>query len=101
MATAVGPRALLTAIAAGAVAVLALWWHSTLSLAGFGGWLTGAGEILGLLAGYSVVVLVLLMARIRPIERAVGTSTPPSTGSSGAPPSPLFSSAAMRSSSGG
>ena len=72
MATAVGPRALLTAIAAGAAAVLALWWHSTLSLAGFGGWLTGAGEILGLLAGYSVVVLVLLMARIRPIERAVG-----------------------------
>ena len=72
MATAVGPRALLTAIAAGAVAVLVLWWHSTLSLAGFGGWLTGAGEILGLLAGYSVVVLVLLMARIRPIERVVG-----------------------------
>ena len=72
MATAVGPRALLAAIAAGAAAVLALWWHSTLSLAGFGGWLTGAGEILGLLAGYAVVVLVLLMARIRPIERGVG-----------------------------
>jgi predicted ferric reductase len=72
VATAVGPRALLAAIAAGAVAVLALWWHSTLSLAGLGGWLTGAGEILGLLAGYAVVVLVLLMARIRPIERAVG-----------------------------
>ena len=72
MATAVGPRALLTAIAAGAAAVLVLWWHSTLSLAGFGGWLTGAGEILGLLAGYSIVVLVLLMARIRPIERVVG-----------------------------
>ena len=66
MATAVGPRALLAAIAAGAVAVLALWWHSTLSLAGLGGWLTGAGEILGLLAGYAVVVLVLPMARIRP-----------------------------------
>jgi predicted ferric reductase len=67
-----GPRALLAAIAVGAVAVLALWWHSTLTITGFGGWLTGAGEILGLLAGYGVVVLVLLMARIRPIERAVG-----------------------------
>ncbi len=72
MATAVGPRALLTAIAAGAAAVLALWWHSTLSLTGFGGWLTGAGEILGLLAGYAVVVLAALMARIRPIERGIG-----------------------------
>jgi predicted ferric reductase len=68
----VGPRAMLAAIAAGAVAVLALWWHSTLSITGFGGWLTGAGEILGLLAGYGFVVLVLLMARIRPIERGVG-----------------------------
>src|ERR1700756_2464407 len=72
VAATVGPRALLAAIAAGAAVVLALWWHSTLSLAGFGGWLTGAGEILGLLAGYAIVVLVLLMARIRPIERAVG-----------------------------
>ena len=72
MASAVGPRALLTAIAAGAAAVLALWWHSTLSISGLGGWLTGAGEILGLLAGYAVVVLVLLMARVRPIERGVG-----------------------------
>jgi predicted ferric reductase len=72
MAAAVGPRAAVGAVAVGAVAVLALWWHSTLSLSGAGGWLTGAGEILGLLAGYAVVVLVLLMARIRPIERGVG-----------------------------
>jgi predicted ferric reductase len=72
MAAAVGPRAALGAVAVGAVTVLALWWHSTLSLSGIGGWLTGAGEILGLLAGYAVVVLVLLMARVRPIERGVG-----------------------------
>lgn len=72
MAGAIGPRGLLAAIAAGAAAVLALWWHSTLVVSGLGGWLTGAGEILGLLAGYAVVVLVLLMARIRPIERGVG-----------------------------
>lgn len=72
MAAAVGPRAVLGAVTAGAAAVLALWWHSTLTLPGAGGWLTGAGEILGLLAGYAVVVLVLLMARVRPIERGVG-----------------------------
>ncbi len=72
MAGAIGPRGLLAAIAVGAAAVLALWWHSTLVVSGLGGWLTGAGEILGLLAGYAVVVLVLLMARIRPIERGVG-----------------------------
>jgi hypothetical protein len=64
---AIGPRALQALIAAGAAAVLALWWHAALAISGLGGWLTGAGEILGLLAGYGVVVLVLLMARIRPI----------------------------------
>jgi len=69
---AIGPRGLLAAIGAGAAAVLVLWWHSTLTVAGLGGWLTGAGEILGLLAGYAVVILVLLMARIRPIERGIG-----------------------------
>ena len=36
MAAAVGPRALLAAIAAGAAAVLALWWHSTLVVSGLG-----------------------------------------------------------------
>ena len=72
MSAAIGPRGLLAAIGAGAAAVLVLWWHSTLTVAGLGGWLTGAGEILGLLAGYAVVILVLLMARIRPIERGIG-----------------------------
>ena len=72
MAGAISPRALQALIALGGAAVLALWWHSTLALNGLGGWLTGAGEILGLLAGYGVIVLVLLMARIAPIERGVG-----------------------------
>ncbi len=72
MTAAIGPRALLAAIGVGAVAVLTLWWRSTLSVVGLGGWLTGAGEILGLLSGYSVVILVLLMARVAPIERGVG-----------------------------
>ena len=72
MASAVRPGALLAIIGAGAAAVLVLWWHSTLAISGLGGWLTGAGEVLGLLSGYGVVVLVLLMARVTPIERGVG-----------------------------
>jgi predicted ferric reductase len=72
VASAVRPGALLAIIGAGAAAVLALWWHSTLAISGLGGWLTGAGEVLGLLAGYGVIVLVLLMARVTPIEHGVG-----------------------------
>ena len=66
-------RFVLAVIGLGAVAVIALWWHATPGVRGLGGWLTGAGEILGLLAGYGVVVLVALMARLPPLERGVGT----------------------------
>src|SRR5947208_11181371 len=66
------PGAVLAAIAAGAVATLLLWWHDTPSISGLGDWLTNAGRITGLLAGYAVVVLVALMARIPPVERGVG-----------------------------
>jgi predicted ferric reductase len=69
----VTPRAVLAVIGTGALAVLALWWHSTPDVSGLGGWLTGAGEILGLLAGYGVVVLVALMARLPPLERGIGS----------------------------
>ena len=67
------PAAVLTVIIAGAVVVLGLWWHSTPGVHGLGGWLTGAGQVLGLLAGYGVVVLVALMARLPPLERGLGT----------------------------
>jgi predicted ferric reductase len=66
------PGAVLAVIAAGAAATLLLWWHGTPSLHGFGDWLTNAGRITGLEAGYGVVVLVALMARIPPVERGVG-----------------------------
>jgi len=66
------PGAVLAVIAAGAAAMLVLWWHGTPSLHGFGDWLTNAGRITGLEAGYGVVVLVALMARIPPLERGVG-----------------------------
>jgi predicted ferric reductase len=63
----------LAVIGVGAAGVLGLWWFNTPSIAGFGDWLTNAGRITGLLAGYSVVVLVALMARIPPLERGVGS----------------------------
>src|SRR3954454_20136612 len=66
------PSAVLAVIAAGAAAVLGHWWHNTASIHGWGDWLTNAGRVTGLLAGYAVVVLVALMARIPPLERGVG-----------------------------
>ncbi|MEO7260558.1 MAG: ferredoxin reductase family protein [Jatrophihabitantaceae bacterium] len=61
-----------TVLAAGALATLWLWWHNTASISGLGDWLTNAGRITGLLAGYGVVILVALMARIPPLERGIG-----------------------------
>jgi ferredoxin-NADP reductase len=68
----VGPGVTLTLGAAGAAAVLFLWWHSTRAIVGPGGALTTLGEGLGLLSGYAVVIAVLLMARLPPVERGVG-----------------------------
>ena len=61
------------AIAAGAVLVLALWWHDTVYVSGLGDWLTNAGRIVGLECGYGIVVLLALMARVPALERGVGT----------------------------
>ena len=66
------PRAVLAVIGAGAVATAWLWWNGTPAVSGFGDWLTNAGRITGLLAGYGVAVLIGLMARIPPVERGVG-----------------------------
>ncbi|NUR28922.1 MAG: ferredoxin reductase family protein [Catenulispora sp.] len=67
------PRLALALVAAGAAAVLAGWWHSTDHVTGAAGWLTGAGRITGLLAGYLAPVLLLLLARIPVLERHVGS----------------------------
>jgi predicted ferric reductase len=67
------PTTVLSVIWLGAAAAIALWWFNTPSIHGFGDWLTNAGRITGLLAGYSVVILVALMARIPPLERGVGS----------------------------
>ncbi|AKA02130.1 ferric reductase [Streptomyces noursei ZPM] len=60
-------------IGAGALGVLALWWTGTASVVGPAGWLTGAGRITGLLAGYACAVLVALMARVPLLDHALGT----------------------------
>jgi ferredoxin-NADP reductase len=62
----------LGAVVAGAVATVLLWWHDTTSIHGLGDWLTNGGRVTGLLAGYGVIVLVALMARIPPLERGIG-----------------------------
>lgn len=67
------PGVILTGLVVGAAVVLALWWHNTPSITGLGDWLTNAGRVTGLLAGYGVVVLVALMARIRPLDQRIGS----------------------------
>jgi predicted ferric reductase len=66
------PRAVLAAIGAGTAATIWLWWHGTPPSGSFGDWLTNAGRVTGLLAGYGLAVLIALMARIPPVERGVG-----------------------------
>ncbi|MFF4650668.1 ferric reductase-like transmembrane domain-containing protein [Streptomyces sp. NPDC001380] len=66
------PAAVLALVWAGAAGVLALWWTGTPAVPGTGAWLTGAGRITGLLAGYAAPLLVLLMARLPLLERGVG-----------------------------
>ncbi|MBX7467115.1 ferredoxin reductase family protein [Streptomyces sp. MAG02] len=58
---------------AGAGGVLALWWSDTNAVVGPAGWLTGAGRITGLLAGYGCAVLLALMARVPLLDHTVGT----------------------------
>jgi predicted ferric reductase len=51
-----------------------LWWLDTPahSVAGFGGVLTEAGRITGMVAGFLLLVQVLLMSRLRLLERVIG-----------------------------
>lgn len=70
-----GLTALAALAVAGAVPVVALWWHGT-TLAQLhtpGGWLTAAGRGCGLLAAYLLLVLTALMARIPWVENRVGS----------------------------
>lgn len=69
----VSERGLLTVVLAGTAAVLGLWWHDTTILAGLGEWLTSAGRLTGLLGGYAVAVILLLMSRAPWIEHGLGS----------------------------
>ncbi|MDH6578280.1 ferric reductase-like transmembrane domain-containing protein [Kitasatospora sp. MAP5-34] len=64
--------AVLALIGVGALGLLAVWWQNTTEVTTAADWLTGAGRITGLLAGYAAPVLLLLMARIPLLEREVG-----------------------------
>ena len=66
------PRVVQAVIIAGGLLTIVLWWRNTPSIDGFGDWLTNAGRILGLLAGYAIAVLLALMARIPVLERGIG-----------------------------
>lgn len=67
------PLAVLGAIWAGAAMAIGWWWIDTTSVHGLAGWLIGAGRVTGLAAGYAMAVLLVLMARIPALDRAVGT----------------------------
>ncbi len=66
------PAAALGAIIAGGLLVVLLWWHDTPPIHLFGDWLTNGGRITGLLAGYVIVVLLILMARVPALEHGLG-----------------------------
>ncbi|MCW2497461.1 ferredoxin reductase family protein [Jatrophihabitans sp.] len=67
------PQLALAVIAVGAIGVVGLWWQDTLFIYGWGSWLTNAGRVTGLLAGYAIAVLLALMARVPALERGVGS----------------------------
>ncbi len=71
--TPVAGSIVLGGICIGTVLVLALWLQDATTVTGPAGWLTGAGRITGLLAGYAVVVQLGLMARVPWLEHHVGT----------------------------
>lgn len=59
-------------VSAGALASVGLWWNTAITVAGTAGWLTHAGRITGLLAGYLMAIVVLSMARIPILDRRIG-----------------------------
>ena len=64
---------MLFGVTVGAAAVLLLWWRSTPYVHGLGDWLTNGGRITGLLAAYSIGIVLLFMARIPALEHGVGS----------------------------
>ncbi|HZV27517.1 MAG TPA: ferredoxin reductase family protein [Acidothermaceae bacterium] len=67
------PNVVLVGVVLGAAVVLLLWWRGTPYVHGMGDWLTNGGRITGLLAGYSIGIVLLFMARIPALEHGVGS----------------------------
>src|SRR3954468_5592678 len=69
-----GERAVQLLVAAGAAALLAIWWAAAgrLSGAGTADTVTAFGRVTGLLGAYACLVVLLLMARVPWLERAIG-----------------------------
>jgi predicted ferric reductase len=68
-----GERGLAAGVSIGAIATVGLWWHDAASLSGLGDWLTAAGRLTGLLGGYTVAVVLLLMSRAPWIDHGLGS----------------------------
>ena len=67
------PVVVLSLIGLGLLGTLYLWYRNTVFQHSPGSLLTNVGEVLGLLAGYGVIILVALMSRLPPLEKGIGT----------------------------
>src|SRR4051812_22058832 len=69
-----GERSVQLLLAAGAVALLAIWWSAAGRLSGAGTTdaITAFGRVTGLLGAYACLVVLLLMARVPALERTIG-----------------------------
>jgi len=65
-------RLALAIIGVGGLGVIGIWWQDTYFVQGFGDWLTNAGRLTGLLAGYAIAVVLALMARVPALENGIG-----------------------------
>jgi ferredoxin-NADP reductase/DMSO/TMAO reductase YedYZ heme-binding membrane subunit len=67
-------RLLQAAVGVGAAAILVVWWTGAtrLSGAGAGEAITAVGRVTGLLGAYLSLIVLLLMARVPWLERAIG-----------------------------
>ena len=68
----VGERAALVAVGTGAALVVLLWLRALDPAGGLGPRLTELGRLAGLLGGYAIVVLVVMMCRLPALERGIG-----------------------------
>jgi predicted ferric reductase len=69
----ISPTALATIAAVGLVPIAILWWVDTTSVSGMADVFLAVGRLTGFLCGYTMLLLLVLVARIPAIEDGVGT----------------------------